>query len=60
MADAAAAKAEPASLLKVEKVALRPTRASVAQSDREAKRRIREFLEHRTAKVKPGSHDRKA
>ncbi len=27
--------------------------ATVAQSDKEAKRRIREFLEHRTAKVKP-------
>jgi (methylthio)acryloyl-CoA hydratase len=29
--------------------------ATVAQSDKEAKRRIREFLEHRTAKVKPKS-----
>jgi enoyl-CoA hydratase/carnithine racemase len=29
--------------------------ATVAQSDKEAKRRIRAFLEHRTAKVKPGS-----
>jgi enoyl-CoA hydratase/carnithine racemase len=27
--------------------------ATVAQSDKEAKRRIREFLEHKTAKVKP-------
>src|SRR6201989_2537105 len=29
--------------------------ATVAQSDKEAKRRIREFLEHKTAKVKPKS-----
>jgi enoyl-CoA hydratase/carnithine racemase len=29
--------------------------ATVAQSDKEAKRRIREFLEHKTAKVKPES-----
>src|ERR1700745_3550146 len=29
--------------------------ATVAQSDKEAKRRIRAFLEHKTAKVKPGS-----
>src|SRR6201981_3636754 len=29
--------------------------ATVAQSDKEAKRRIRAFLDHRTAKVKPGS-----
>jgi (methylthio)acryloyl-CoA hydratase len=29
--------------------------ATVAQSDKEAKRRIREFLEHKTAKVKPRS-----
>jgi enoyl-CoA hydratase/carnithine racemase len=29
--------------------------ATVAQSDKEAKRRIRAFLEHRTAKVKPAS-----
>ncbi len=29
--------------------------ATVAQSDKEAKHRIRAFLEHRTAKVKPGS-----
>jgi (methylthio)acryloyl-CoA hydratase len=28
--------------------------ATVAQSDKEAKRRIRQFLEHKTAKVKPG------
>jgi enoyl-CoA hydratase/carnithine racemase len=28
--------------------------ATVAQSDKEAKRRIRAFLEHKTAKVKPG------
>jgi enoyl-CoA hydratase/carnithine racemase len=28
--------------------------ATVAQSDKEAKRRIRAFLDHRTAKVKPG------
>jgi enoyl-CoA hydratase/carnithine racemase len=27
--------------------------ATVAQSDKEAKRRIRQFLEHKTAKVKP-------
>jgi hypothetical protein len=27
--------------------------ATVAQSDKEAKRRIRAFLEHKTAKVKP-------
>lgn len=29
--------------------------ATVAQSDKEAKRRIREFLDHKTAKVKPKS-----
>jgi enoyl-CoA hydratase/carnithine racemase len=29
--------------------------ATVAQSDKEAKRRIRAFLDHKTAKVKPGS-----
>jgi enoyl-CoA hydratase/carnithine racemase len=29
--------------------------ATVAQSDQEAKRRIRAFLDHKTAKVKPGS-----
>jgi enoyl-CoA hydratase/carnithine racemase len=29
--------------------------ATVAQSDKEAKRRIGEFLEHKTAKVKPKS-----
>ena len=29
--------------------------ATVAQSDKEAKRRIRQFLEHKTAKVKPKS-----
>jgi (methylthio)acryloyl-CoA hydratase len=28
--------------------------ATVAQSDKEAKRRIRQFLDHKTAKVKPG------
>ena len=28
--------------------------ATVAQSDKEAKRRIRAFLDHKTAKVKPG------
>jgi hypothetical protein len=28
--------------------------ATVAQSDKEAKQRIRAFLEHKTAKVKPG------
>ena len=28
--------------------------ATVAQSDQEAKRRIRAFLDHKTAKVKPG------
>jgi (methylthio)acryloyl-CoA hydratase len=27
--------------------------ATVAQSDKEAKRRIRAFLDHKTAKVKP-------
>ncbi len=29
--------------------------ATVAQSDKEAKRRIRAFLEHKTAKVKPAN-----
>src|SRR6476469_3208482 len=32
--------------------------ATVAQSDKEAKRRIREFLEHKAAKLKPDAHDR--
>ena len=27
--------------------------ATVAQSDKEARRRIREFLDHKTARVKP-------